>query len=422
MRTARTGPAGAREVVTELNGAEEARAGQTGAATFRGLAASPQFMVLIGGFALYGMAVAVTALGLSVLVYQRTGSALLSGLGLAAESLPYLIGATFLLAHADRVPPRPGLAGVGVAQVAVLALLASGWLPVAAMLAVTFGLGVVLPIGTAIRSALLPELLRPGLYVLGRAVLNVTGYVTQVVGYALGGTLLVVLGARATLWVAAGLALGAVVVHWVGLRARAARGPGQGAAWRQTWRVNRRLLGDGRIRRLLLAHWLPLAAIAGPEAALVPYAAGHGEAALAGGLLWAVAAGNLVGDLTVGRYVPVGRQERLVLPLALLMGVPLLGFAARPGLAGAAGLCFVASTGVAYQLGLQRRFLDAVPEEVRGQAFGLLVTGITTVQSLAVAVAAALAEALGPGTVVVVFGGVTVAIALTLTRLLRHNP
>ncbi|WP_432841835.1 MFS transporter [Dactylosporangium sp. CA-092794] len=388
-------------------------------ATFGSLLGNREFMVAIAGFALHSVSAAAMSVALSVLVYERTGSPLLSGLALVSSALPYLFGATFLLAYADRMPPRRGLAGISVAQAAVLALLATGLLPVAAMLAVSLALGAVLPIGTAIRSALLPDLLGSHEYVLGRAVLNMTGYITQVVGFAAGGTLLATTDAPVTLWFAGALSVAAFLTLRFGLRPRPARGRADGAAWRQTWRVNRRLLADPAVRGLLLAHWLPLAAIAGPEAAFVPYAAQHGRPELGSVLLWSVAAGGLAGDLTVGRFVAPAWQERLALPLALWMGLPLLLFAAGPGLPAAAVVCFLAVLGVAYQLGLQRRFLDAVPEEARGQAFGLLLTGIVTIQALAQTVAAALAEGMPARYVIVSFGGVVLLTALGLARRLR---
>jgi hypothetical protein len=55
--------------------------------------------------------------------------------------------------------------------------------------------------------------------------------------------------------------------------------------------------------------------------------------------------------------------------------------------------------GFAYQFGLARRFLDAVPEARRGQAFGLVGTGMMAAQGLAAAGAGALSEVLAPGAV-----------------------
>ncbi|GGM54066.1 MFS transporter [Dactylosporangium sucinum] len=386
--------------------------------TVRGLLRHREYVVVLGGFAGTALASTLTVVALAVLVFERTGSPLLSGLALASGSLPYLVGAVFLLAHADRLPPRRALAAVGALQAATLAVLATGLLSPAVMLLVMLALGTVLPVGTAARTGLLPDLLPEDAYVLGRAVYNATGYVTQLAGYAAGGVLLSVTGPATALWVAAALAAGATLAS-AALRARPPRGRADGAAWRQTWRTNRRLLADPAVRGLLLAHWLPMAAASGAEGAFVPYAAAHGPAALASALFWAGAAGMLVGDLTFGRFLTPERQDRLTLPAALLLGAPLLLFAAGPPVLPAAVACFLAFAGMSYHLGLQRRFLAAVPAQTRGQGFGLLLTGIATTQGVTLVAGGALAEVWPPGTVVAVFGAAVLVTAVVLQRQLR---
>jgi hypothetical protein len=46
----------------------------------------------------------------------------------------------------------------------------------------------------------------------------------------------------------------------------------------------------------------------------------------------------------------------------------------------------------AYSLGIQRAFLDALPETFRGQGFALLATGMMTMQGLGPLVAGAVAQ------------------------------
>ncbi|WP_238010666.1 MFS transporter [Dactylosporangium sp. AC04546] len=392
--------------------------------TVRGLLRHREYVVVLGGFAGTALASTLTAVALAVLVFERTGSPLLSGLALASGSLPYLVGAVFLLAYADRLPPRRALAAIGALQAAAIAVLATGRLAPAAMLVVMLALGAVLPVGTAARSGLLPDLLPEDAYVLGRAVYNMTGYVTQLAGYAAGGLVLTAAGPGTALWVAAALAAGAGLTS-TALRPRPARGGSDGtdgsdgAVWRQTWRTNRRLLADPAVRGLLLAHWLPMAAASGAEGAFVPYAAAHGPAALASALFWAGAAGMLAGDLVFGRFLTPERQDRCTLAAAVLLGVPLLLFAVGPPVLAAAGLCFAAFLGMSYHLGLQRRFLAAVPVEARGQGFGLLLTGIVTTQGATLVAGGALAEVWPPGVVVAVFGAAVLAGVAVLRRQLR---
>ncbi|MFJ4566062.1 hypothetical protein ACIP4U_20600 [Streptomyces caelestis] len=68
-------------------------------------------------------------------------------------------------------------------------------------------------------------------------------------------------------------------------------------------------------------------------------------------------------------------------------------------------------TGFAYALGLQRPFLDAVPEARRGQAFGLLTAGLMSVQGAAPVVFGAVAEFTDAGVSIALAGLATVCVA-----------
>jgi MFS-type transporter involved in bile tolerance (Atg22 family) len=79
------------------------------------------------------------------------------------------------------------------------------------------------------------------------------------------------------------------------------------------------------------------------------------------------------------------------------MGAGLVAVTLAPSLALAAVLLGAASVGFAYQLGPQRTFLDAVPTERQGQAFGLLSTGTMAGQGAGPLVLGALADHTGAG-------------------------
>jgi hypothetical protein len=274
----------------------------------------------------------------------------------------------------------------------------------------------------ATRTALLPDLLSGDAYVLGRSLFTVASAGTQVAGAAVGGVLLAVVGPGGALGLTAAACLVSAAVTRFGLADRPARQPAgrpggrRGEAVRQTWRVNRLLLGDPAVRGLLLAQWLPGVLMVAAEGVVVPYAAGLGRGSAAGALLAAAAGGMLIGEFVVGRFVPPHLRERLTPWLALLLGVPLTAFVLRPGVVPAAIVLAVAATGFAYHLGLARRFLDAVPPAHRGQAFGLATTGTMTLQGLAMAAAGGLAEVLAPGTVMALAGVASVTATLTLWR------
>jgi MFS family permease len=396
-------------------------------ATYGEVFAVREFRVLFGSFALLVAGDSIKMLALSVLVYAQTGSPGLSAAAYMAGWLPYIAGGMFLLSLADRLPPRAVMVVGELVRVVVCLLLAYAGLPVWAMLALVLVTGLFSPVFGAARSALLPDVLPGDAFVLGRSLLGVTSAGAQVAGLAVGGAFLAVAGPHGALAMTAGLSALAAILLRYGLPYRPARRPGDGSrkaagerggqgAVRTTLRVNRLLLADPRVRGLLLASWLPPLCLAGAEAMIVPYLGGQGQA---GVVLAAAACGMAVGEFAVGRFAAPVLRERLSLPLAALLGIPWLGFLAAPGVGWAAALAAMAAAGLAYQLGLQRRFVDAVPEEVRGQAFGLLSTGLMTGQAIGAALVGVLGEVFSPRLAIVAAGGAAILTALALSRALR---
>ncbi|MGW0063002.1 MFS transporter [Streptosporangium sandarakinum] len=415
------------------------------AATYKELFAVAEFRTLFASFALLIAGDQVKALALSALVYARTGSPGLSAAAYMLGFLPYIVGGTFLLSLADRVRPRTLMIVGELVRAVTCLLLAFAGLSVWAMLALVLAGGLFSPVFMAARNALLPALLPGDTFVLGRSVLSMTAAGGQVAGLAAGGGVLAATGPAGALAATAGLSAVAAVLLRFGLPdvpARGAsededegeagarvRGPGAGGAGartrgagggtvRETLRVNRVLLADPRVRGLLLAQWLPVSFLTGAEAVLIPYLGGTAGVALA-----AASAGLAAGNLAVGRLASPSGRERLALPLAVLAGVPLLGFVLRPGLAAAALLILLATVaGGSYALGLQRRFVAAVPEAVAGQAFGLAGAGVMTGQALAAALAGAVAEATAPHLAIALAGLAVIGCSLALRRHLSPEP
>jgi predicted MFS family arabinose efflux permease len=118
----------------------------------------------------------------------------------------------------------------------------------------------------------------------------------------------------------------------------------------------------------MLAQCLPPAFVAGAEGLIAAYSGGHhfapGWYAV---LMGCLPVGMLVGDLMVGRLLRPPTRERLVVPLIALMGLPLVCFAAEPGVGVSSLLLLLCGLGFAYGLGLQRPFLDALSEDGQGQ-------------------------------------------------------
>ncbi|MEV7806266.1 MFS transporter [Microbispora sp. NPDC088329] len=394
--------------------------------TFRACFAVAEFRVLFGSQLLLVLGDTVKMLAFSVLVFARTGSPGLAALAYMIGFLPQVAGGMLLLSLADRWRPRALMVAGDLLRVATCLVLGLGDLPIGVMLALVFAAGVPTPLFSAARAAVLPDVLAGDAYVLGRAVFTTTSAGAQVAGLAVGGGLLAVTGPHRALLITAALSLVSAALTRLGLRDRPARSARSGlghraGAVRTTLRVNRALLADRAVRGLLLAGWLPPMLSVGAEAVYVPYLTGEGSAWGAGVVLAAAAAGMGAGEFAVGRFAAPAARERLAIPLALLLGVPLLGFAARPGVVAAAALAALAAAGLAYNLGLQRRFLDQVPEAARGQAFGLQTSGLMTAQALGAAAAGALAELVPAHLAIALSGCGVIAVVLALRSDLRGD-
>ncbi|MFC5754426.1 MFS transporter [Actinomadura rugatobispora] len=389
-----------------------------GRATYRRVLAEPRFRVL---FATRSLAIAADTLrmvALSVLVYARTGSPMLAAVAFGIGFLPQVVGGALLGALADRLRPRPLVAGVYALEAVVAAVLALADPPVAAALVLVAVVACVTPVMSGAVYRVAAEVLPGEQYVLGRSLMMIAASVAQLLGLAFGGVAVAALGPQRALLVACGVyAVAAVLVRVTlgDLPPSPAAGERRGAVLGASWAANRRLLGDRAVRVMLLAQCLPVAFAAGAESLLIPYAQvrGHGEGTGAF-LLACLPVGMMAGNVVAGRMLAAATRERLVVPLMVLLGLPLLPLAADVPLAAAAALLLVTGTGYAYELGIQRRFVDAVPESARGQAFGLLSTGMMTLQGLGPVLFGAVAEVAGVGAAIASAGAVTVAVALCL--------
>ncbi|MER6943184.1 MFS transporter [Nonomuraea sp. NPDC000554] len=351
--------------------------------TYRDVFAVGEFRTLFAGSTAGVAGGTMAMLALSTLVYAHTGSPFLAAMAYLAGFLPQALGSLVLGGLADRLPTRPLLAGWELVRACVLVTFASGTLPVWAMLALVMAVGLFESVSMAARMALVTDLLPGNGYVLGRSVLNIAVGAMQIGGFAGGGLLLTLIGPGAALWGAAALAVVVSLVYRLGLRARSPR-----TTERRSIRGARELLGDRRLRGLLLVQWVPNGLIVGAEALYVPFA---GQSA--GVLFVAAAGGMLVGDAVVGRWTTPESRLRLAVPLYVLLAVPYLAFAAGPGIWVAAGLVAVASFGFSGSLGNQERYVAALPEEMRGQGLGLAGSGMQTGQALAASLTGTVAEA-----------------------------
>lgn len=383
--------------------------------TYRALARVPEFIPFFAATALRTGASTIGGLALGVLVYDRTNSPLLAALGMFGPSLAQVLGATLLLSAADRLSPRAALGGLAALAALGTALLAAPGLPLWAVFAVLLGQGLADSLAGGVRYGLLTEILPPADYLLGRSLLSVCGGATQIAGFAAGGLLVAALSPRGALLAAAGLGLAGALTVRLGLRRRPPRAVGRPSAG-LTWRTNAALLSDPSRRALYLALWVPNGLIVGCEALYVPY-----DPARAGLLFGCAAAGMLVGDTLVGRWLPARLRARLAAPLRLLLAVPYLVFALEPGPVLATVAVTVASVGYSAGLLMQERLVALLPEGTQGQALGLHSAGMLTLQGLCAALAGTVAQFTSPAVAITALAAASVLVTLALERSLRPS-
>ncbi|MCK8678123.1 MFS transporter [Streptomyces lichenis] len=385
-----------------------ASSASTAPATYRAVLAVREFRMIFLAQVIATLGNVVAQITLSIMVYQRTQSPLLSSLTFALGFAPYVLGATLLSAVADRYPARDVMVACQAVSCAVVGTMAVPGMPIPVLLVLLLVLGTVAPVFQGARAASLPDLLSGSGYALGRSLLRLVSQSTQIIGFAVGGLLLlVVTSSQALLAAAAGFGLAALLLRF-GTRRRASREPEggtQGSVARASLSGVRQVLAVPGLRPLLLLTWLPPAFAVAPEALAAPYAdeLGGGPAAV-GLLLCAAPAGSVVGELLAGTLLTARTRVRMVLPTALLMFLPLLGFAFRPGLWASVALLTVCGLGFTYAMGLDQRVLDATPEELRGRALTIMLAGLMITQGLGFAAAGAVAEFLPPPVVIVIVG------------------
>jgi MFS family permease len=255
----------------------------------------------------------------TVLVYDRTHSALLAAAAYAASIVPVFLGGIALSGVTDRWQRRAVMIACDLLRVPLTALMAVPRAPLPALVAllcVITALGA--PFGSA-RAALFPQVLGEDRYPLGTAVMMTTYQFAQVAGSAAGGALAAAAGPRAALLADAATfaCSAALVMIWV--RPRPAPGPGpEHARTRGTVVAGLRLvLGRKSVRTPLLLGWLS-AFYNVPEALAAPLARGAGAGPRAVGLILAAAAlGSSAGSLALTRLAGPAARARWTAPLAV---------------------------------------------------------------------------------------------------------
>ena len=382
--------------------------------TYRSLFALREFRVLFGARLFTMTGVVVGGLALGTVMYDATGSAVLTALAMFGDPLIQLVTSHFLLASSDLLRPRAALLLATTAAAVADLLQLIPHLPWGARFVLLAAEYVVLAATGGTVTALLSDIVPSESFVLARATMNITTGGIQVLGNAVGALLLVSFTPVDLFAVsAAALLLSAGI-----LRARLADHPprAKGPVVARTRAVNRLLLGSPIVRPVLLMGWIPNGLIVGCEALYIPYAPRH-----AGYLFAAGAVGMLTGDIVVGRFLPEPVRQRLVVPLRLLLAVPFLVMFTDPPVVVAALAGLIGAFGYTASLPLQQRIVHHVDDSQKGQAFGLLSSGMMAGQALGALTAGVVAQALSPATGMGIMAVLSIGATCLLAPPLRRS-
>ncbi|MFD5515811.1 MFS transporter [Streptomyces sp. NPDC127066] len=389
--------------------------------SYRTALAIPEFRAIFAAHVV-SMVGAVTAnFALAVLVYSRTGSALLSSLVFTLVLAPHLIAGTLLSALIDRLPARRLLVCCNLLSATLVTVISLSGTPVAAVLVLAFALGLVEPVFSGARAATLPDVLPGDAYVPGRSLMRLVIQGAQMGGFAIGGLLMAAFSPRVMLLVNAGCFLFSAVLLRFGTKKRVldrdSAATGRPSLLRDSLQGLGAVMKVPAVRRILFLGWAVPALGVIPESLAVPYTDGLGKGATAAGLLLtAIPLGTMTGEVLTNWLVPKERQVRMIGPVALLVFAPMLLFALRPGLVAAIVVLFVCGLGFSTQLGQDRLLLEVVPEELRGRTLSLQMAGLMFWQGLGFAAGGAMAELFSPN---VVICAAAVAGLLAVVLLLR---
>src|SRR5579875_2490003 len=221
-------------------------------ATFRDVFAISEFRWL---WLAYLMSVAgdqLALVALTVLVYSRTHSPLATAAAYTVGFLPWLIGGPTLAGLADRIPRRAVMIGCDLASTVLVAVMAVPAVPLWALIVLLFLVTLLGSPYRAARSAMMPDILTGDRYVLGTAAMQTTNRSGRLLGFAAGGAIVGLIGARPAMGIDAATFIASALLLRAGVRLRPLpqRPPaGDGPRRRRGESGVRLIFGDPTLRR-----------------------------------------------------------------------------------------------------------------------------------------------------------------------------
>lgn len=358
-----------------------------------------EFRTLWAAYAQSVLGDQLARVALSLLVFERTESAGWTAATYALTSLPALLSGVLLTGLADRFPRRTVMIGCDLARAVLVGLMALPGtpLPLLAGLLVLAQLAEA-PFGAS-QGALMPAVLGERLYERGQRVMMVTHQAGQLIGFAVGGVLVVWLGSHVSLGLNAVTFLISAALIRLGVKARPVEEADGARPKRMHTQVRSAaalIWSDPRLRSLVALGWLA-GFIVLPEGLAAPFAQEAGGSAASVGLLLAAhPAGMVLGAALLGRAgFDAEQRRRLLGPMAVGANLPLVVYWAGPGVGVALLVLLVSGVFSVYQITAGATFVLLTPAGQRGQALGLARSGLTAVQGIGVAAGGVAAQLSG---------------------------
>jgi len=388
------------------------------------LLSNREFAGLWGAWVLSVVGDQFARVALSLLVFDRTGSAVLTAATYAVTFLPDLVGGPFLASLADRFPRRRVMVVTDLARAVLVAVMAVPGMPIALLLLLLFGVQLLSAPFTGARGAMTRAMLDGPKFSVATGLMQMTYQIGLVLGFPLGAFVVTVLDTGGALLVdAATFLLSALLVRTFVVERRPGAAPD--GRPKRTWSSlveGMRLLRGSPRHRALLA----LACVSGfyvaPEGLVVPYADQIGAGTVAVGLLLAAnPLGMTAGILILSRVVTSETtRTRWLGPLAIATCAALLPTFFAPGVVIAFLLWALVGFFSAHDMVTNVEYVNATPDHQRGQLLGLAQASLRGAQGVGVLLTGALAQVFEPARVIALAALVGVVVAALAARAWRH--
>jgi MFS family permease len=403
-------------------------------AAFRDVFAIGEFRALWASQTLSEVGDRLALVALTLLVYDRTHSPLLSAVAYSAGYIPWVIGGLALCGLGDRLPRRELMVACDLIRALLVAVMLIPGIPVAGLVGLLYATSMAQAPFEAARSAILPDILKGERYALAAAVMQTSFRIAIVAGAVAGGITVAFIGVRPALGIDVATFVASAALVRFGTKARPAaaasapdtpnapNAPKAPNAVKQLTEGARLVLGDKAIRTLMMLGWL-IALYSIPEGIAAPYAAALRGGPAAAGLV--IASGQVGAVLAAPVFTKtVGPLTRLrwMGPMAVCTCAVLLLTVFRPGMDISLAIFALSGTFAIYQIAANTAFVEWVPPVRRAQAFGLANIGVVVGQGAALMLASAAAEIMPPATVIAVGGGLGAVTACYLALRWRDIP